>query len=91
MGIIGPRTRFHADALERKLELGLLPIARRDVERLQQVLSMIPRVLDIHAHPFLNPGVLTPEDFAIRAGFGGGATPSCCPSRPSACASARPR
>src|SRR5687768_1790428 len=49
MGIIGPRTRFHADALERRLELGLLPIARRDVERLQQVFSMIPRVLDIQA------------------------------------------
>jgi poly(A) polymerase len=49
MGLIGPRTRFHADALERKLELGLLPIARRDVERLQQVFSMIPRVLDIQA------------------------------------------
>lgn len=51
MGLIGPRTRFHADAMERKLELGLLPIARRDVERLQQVFSMIPRVLDIQA-PF---------------------------------------
>ena len=51
MGIIGPRTRFHADALERKLELGLLPIARRDIERLQQIFSMIPRVLDIQA-PF---------------------------------------
>ena len=49
MGIIGPRTRFHADPLERKLELGLLPIARRDVERLQQIFSMIPRVLDIQA------------------------------------------
>ena len=51
MGLMGPRTRFHADALERKLELGLLPIPRRDVERLQQIFSMIPRVLDIQA-PF---------------------------------------
>ena len=51
IGLIGPRTRFHADALERKLELGLLPIARRDIERLQQIFSMIPRVLDTQA-PF---------------------------------------
>lgn len=49
MGLIGRRTRFHADAMERKLEIGLLPIARRDVERLQQVFAMIPRVLDTQA------------------------------------------
>jgi len=49
LGLVGRRTRFHADALERRLELGLLPIARRDVERLQQIFSMIPRVLDIEA------------------------------------------
>ena len=47
IGLIGRRTRFHADALERRMELGLLPIPRRDVERLQQIFSMIPRVLDI--------------------------------------------
>jgi poly(A) polymerase len=49
LGLVGRRTRFHADALERRLELGLLPIARRDVERLQQIFSMVPRVLDIDA------------------------------------------
>jgi poly(A) polymerase len=49
LGLVGRRTRFHADALERKIELGLLPIARRDVERLQQIFSMIPRALDIDA------------------------------------------
>ena len=49
LGLVGRRTRFHADALERRIELGLLPIARRDVERLQQIFSMIPRVLDIEA------------------------------------------
>jgi poly(A) polymerase len=49
LGLIGRRTRFHADGLERKIELGLLPIARRDVERLQQIFAMIPRVLDIQA------------------------------------------
>ena len=51
LGLIGRRTRFHADALERRIELGLLPIARRDVERLQQIFSIMPRVLDIQA-PF---------------------------------------
>ena len=49
LGLVGRRTRFHADALERKMELGLLPIARRDVERLQQIFSIIPRVLDTDA------------------------------------------
>ena len=58
MGIIGPRTRFHADALERKLELGLLPIPRRDVERLQQIFSMVPRVLDIQAPMRAQRGLL---------------------------------
>src|SRR5688572_4268763 len=51
VGLIGPRTRFHSDGMERKIDLGLLPIPRRDVERLQQIFSMIPRVLDVHA-PF---------------------------------------
>lgn len=58
MGLIGSRTRFHADAMERRLELGLLPIARRDVERLQQILSMIPRVLDIQAPSRAQRGLL---------------------------------
>jgi poly(A) polymerase len=51
LGLIGRRTRFHTDALERRIELGLLPVARRDVERLQQIFSIMPRVLDIQA-PF---------------------------------------
>lgn len=29
-------------------------------------------VVDIHAHPFLNPGVLTPEQFTDMTAFGGG-------------------
>jgi poly(A) polymerase len=49
LGLIGRRTRFHADPLERRIELGLLPVARRDVERLQQIFSIIPRVMDIDA------------------------------------------
>lgn len=51
LGLIGRRTRFHADPLERRIELGLLPIARKDVERLQQIFAIMPRVLDTQA-PF---------------------------------------
>ena len=51
LGLAGPQRRFHADALERKVELGILPIPRRDVERLHQVLTLQPRLLDIRS-PF---------------------------------------
>jgi poly(A) polymerase len=50
LGLIG-RRRFNADGLERRVELGLLPIARRDIERLQQILSVQARLLDIQAPP----------------------------------------
>jgi len=46
---LAARRRFSADALERRIELGLLPIPRRDVERLQQILAIQPRLLDIQA------------------------------------------
>ena len=45
------RQRFSADALERRVELGLLPVPRRDVERLQQILAIQPRLLDVQAAP----------------------------------------
>ena len=45
------RQRFSADPLERRIELGMLPIPRRDVERLHQVLVLQPRLLDITASP----------------------------------------
>src|SRR6476646_9915968 len=48
LGLIG-RRKFSADALERRIELGMLPIARRDVERLQQILALQPRLLDTQA------------------------------------------
>ena len=51
LGLIGRPQRFHADATERRIELGLLPIARRDVERLHQIFSMLPRMMDVHASP----------------------------------------
>jgi poly(A) polymerase len=50
LGLIGKR-RFTADGLERRVELGLLPISRRDVERLQQLLALQPRLLDTQAPP----------------------------------------
>ncbi len=43
------RQRFSADALEQRVELGLLPVPRRDVERLRQILAVQPKLLDIQA------------------------------------------
>jgi len=51
LGLAGPQRRFDADALERKIELGLLPMPRRDVERLHQILALQPRLHDVRA-PF---------------------------------------
>ena len=58
LGLLGRRQRFSADPLERRIELGLLPIARRDVERLHQVLSLQARLLEIHAPVRQQRGVL---------------------------------
>jgi poly(A) polymerase len=49
LGLADRRQRFAADPLERRVELGLLPIARRDLERLHQLLALLPRVMDIQA------------------------------------------
>lgn len=57
LGLIGGR-RFSADALERRVELGMLPISRRDVERLQQILALQPRLLDLNAGPRTQRGLL---------------------------------
>jgi len=57
LGLVA-RRRFSADALERRIELGLLPIARRDVERLQQILAVQPRLLDIQAAARAQRGLL---------------------------------
>ena len=51
LGLAGRDRRFSADALERRVELGMLPIPRRDVERLQQILAIQSRLLDLRA-PF---------------------------------------
>ena len=57
MGLIR-RQRFSADPLERKVELGMLPIARRDVERLQQIIAIQPKLLDIDAPSRAQRGLL---------------------------------
>ena len=57
LGLVA-RRRFSADALERRVELGLLPIARRDIERLQQILALQPRLLDIQAPVRAQRGLL---------------------------------
>ena len=51
LGLAGPQRRFSADPLERRVELGILPIPRRDVERLHQILVIQPRLADLRA-PF---------------------------------------
>jgi poly(A) polymerase len=49
LGMIGRRPAYAADPLGRRVELGLLPVARRDVDRLDQILAMEPRLLDVQA------------------------------------------
>ena len=51
IGLAARRQRFSADPLERRVEIGLLPIPRRDVERLQQIIGLQHRLLDIQAPP----------------------------------------
>ncbi len=57
LGLVS-RRRFSADALERRVELGMLPIARRDIERLQQILALQPRLLDLQAPQRAHRGLL---------------------------------
>jgi poly(A) polymerase len=58
LGLAGRRQRFAADPLERRIELGLLPISRRDAERLHQILILQPRVMDIQAPHRIQRGLL---------------------------------
>ena len=51
LGLVGRRQRFAADPLERRVELGLLPVPRRDVERLQQIMALQQRLLDVELPP----------------------------------------
>jgi tRNA nucleotidyltransferase/poly(A) polymerase len=51
IGLAGPQRGYAADPLERRVELGMLPMPRRDLERLHQILTLQPRLLDLRA-PF---------------------------------------
>ena len=51
LGLVGGPRRFSADPLERRVDLGILPMPRRDVERLHQILTLQPRLNDLRA-PF---------------------------------------
>jgi poly(A) polymerase len=64
IGLAGRRHRFAADPLERKTELGLLPIARRDAERLHQILLLQTRLLDLQAPYRVQRGLLHRAGFA---------------------------
>ncbi len=50
MGLLR-RQKFTADPLERRIDLGMLPVPRRDVERLRQIIAIQPRLLDLQAPP----------------------------------------
>ena len=43
---LGLVTRRHGSSGDARVQLGLLPIARRDLDRLAQVLTMVPRLTD---------------------------------------------
>jgi poly(A) polymerase len=58
VGLAGRRSRFSADPLERRVDLGMLPIPRRDVERLHQILSLQTRLLDTQAPHRVQRGLL---------------------------------
>ena len=64
LGLIGRRARFSADPLERRVELGLLPIARRDVERLHQIIALQQRLTEIDTPGRAQRGVLHRSVFA---------------------------
>jgi poly(A) polymerase len=49
--LAGAPRRYSADPLERRIELGMLPMPRRDVERLHQILTLQSRLMDLRA-PF---------------------------------------
>jgi poly(A) polymerase len=49
LGLAGKRQPFSADPLERRVDLGMLQVPRRDIERLQQILAVQPRLLDLRA------------------------------------------
>lgn len=51
LGLAGGPRRFSVDPLERRVDLGILPMPRRDVERLHQILTMQSRLHDLRA-PF---------------------------------------
>ena len=51
LGLAGRQQRFSADALERRVELGMLQMPRRDIEHLHQILALQPRLLDVRV-PF---------------------------------------
>jgi poly(A) polymerase len=51
LGLAGSQRHFSADALERRVEVGMLPMPRKDIERLHQILALQPRLMDLRA-PF---------------------------------------
>jgi len=63
LGLVNRVQRFSADPLERRVDLGLLPIPRRDLERLQQIIGLQHRLLDIQAPVRAQRGLLHRSTF----------------------------
>jgi poly(A) polymerase len=63
LGLVNRPQRFSADPLERRVDLGLLPIPRRDVERLQQIIGLQHRLLDVQAPVRAQRGLLHRSTF----------------------------
>jgi poly(A) polymerase len=65
LGLLRPRRRRGEDAPPgpRPSSLGLLPVARRDVERLGQVVTLQRRLLDLEASPRARAGVTMKHAF----------------------------
>src|SRR3954465_1449896 len=49
LGLAGGPRRYSAGAMDKKIELGVLPMPRRDIERLHQILALQPRLHDLRA------------------------------------------
>ena len=49
--VITPRSRFRRPPKEPPLRIGILPVARRDTERLRQILSLQRRLMDLESSP----------------------------------------
>jgi poly(A) polymerase len=63
LGFSGRSSRVEHDTWTSEPRLGLLPLARRDVERLRQTLALQRRLRDVGAHPRAQRGLVQRSSF----------------------------